>query len=73
VVLTAVRYSWDGTTLTFQGMESQTITGNAVYTVSGRYPGTREAEFSTNGCAIMKILVADPSTGTVILGPPRVY
>jgi len=73
VVLTAVRYFWDGTTLTYQGSEQQTMTAQATYTVSTLYPATAEAEFPTYGCNVMKILAADPSSGTVTLGPAKVH
>ena len=73
-LFTVARYHWDGTTLTCQGTEDQTITAKAaVYTWNEGNPGTREIEALTNGCSIVKIFAAAPSAGTITFGPEKVY
>lgn len=76
-VVSICRYDYDAAattpTLKLVGYEEQTVTATSTsFTVSGAaslYPGKTEVEVQTKGCAIVKILFADPSSGFVVPGP----
>ncbi len=73
VVVTCVRGTFDGTTWETQSIENRTITANTVYTGVGAYWGTRTAKFDVEAAQLIKVLFADPSTGTVTPGKVTVY
>lgn len=74
VVLTCVRFHSKGGVLTFTGAETRTITAGTIFTTGGLFIGTLDADFSTRGASLVKILVQTaPSAGSVTIGPPAVY
>ncbi len=51
--------------LTFKSMGTATLVANTTYTLGGLFISANSLTFDTHGCDVVKILVADPSTGTV--------
>lgn len=66
ITVTRWHKAGDGT-LTFKSREAAvTLTAGTDYTISSLYPSGTEA-FDTAGCDVIKVLAADPSSGTVSL------
>ncbi len=53
--------------LTFKSMGTATLVANTTYTLGGLFIRANSLTFDTPGCDVIKILVADPSLGTVEL------
>lgn len=56
-----------GGVLTFKSMDTATLTANTTYTIGGDFASRNALAFDTQGCDVIKVLVADPSSGDVNL------
>jgi len=63
----ALRFNWDGTTLTHRSTSVGTLTAGALLTDKESYVTEQGLAFDTRGAELMKFLVAAPSSGTVRL------
>lgn len=73
IVVTALRFAYDGTNLELIGSEQATLTAGATFQLGGGYVSTGEIEFETKGASIMKFVWAAPSAGTVDLRTAKAH
>lgn len=68
-VIHFVRFYKTGSTLTPKSMSTATLTGNATFrdAVAGDYLSLNSVYFDTEGCALAKVIIEDPSSGSVDL------